>query len=83
MWSRVKSWFGFTDWRDAEFERERDALLAHAPIPVFGMLGKTGSGKSSIVRYLTGATAAEIGNGFRPQTPSPRSSTSPTAGNRS
>ncbi|MDZ4685741.1 MAG: DUF697 domain-containing protein [Planctomycetaceae bacterium] len=64
----MKSWFGFTDWRDAEFERERDALLAHAPIPVFGMLGKTGSGKSSIVRYLTGATAAEIGNGFRPQT---------------
>lgn len=68
MWSRVKSWFGFTPWRDAEFEREREKLLAHAPIPVFGLLGKTGSGKSSIVKYLTGATAAEIGNGFRPQT---------------
>jgi uncharacterized protein (DUF697 family) len=68
MWSRMKSWLGFGPWRDAEFERERAALLAHAPIPVFGLLGKTGSGKSSIVRYLTGATKAEIGNGFRPQT---------------
>jgi uncharacterized protein (DUF697 family)/predicted GTPase len=68
MWSRLKSWLGFADWRDAAFERELDTLLAHAPIPVFGLLGKTGSGKSSIVRYLTGATVAEIGNGFRPQT---------------
>jgi uncharacterized protein (DUF697 family) len=68
MWSRVKSWIGLTPFRDAEFERERERLLARAPIPVFGLLGKTGSGKSSIVRYLTGATTAEIGNGFRPQT---------------
>lgn len=68
MWSRLKSWLGMSQWRDAEFERERAALLEHAPIPMIGLVGKTGSGKSSIVRFLTGATAAEIGNGFRPQT---------------
>ncbi len=39
-----------------------------APIPTFWLFGKTGSGKTSIVRYLTGVDDAEIGAGFRPQT---------------
>ncbi|ADG68308.1 conserved hypothetical protein [Planctopirus limnophila DSM 3776] len=38
------------------------------PTPVLWLLGKTGSGKTSIIRYLTESTTAEIGNGFRPQT---------------
>jgi uncharacterized protein (DUF697 family) len=38
------------------------------PLPVFWLLGKTQSGKSSLVRALTGSTEAEIGEGFRPCT---------------
>ena len=52
----------------AQFEQQRAALVKDAPIPRLWMLGKTGSGKTSIIRYLTGATGAEVGNGFKPQT---------------
>ena len=68
MLDRFKSWFGFGSLTDEQFERQREELLKKTPVPVIWLFGKTGSGKSSIVRYLTGATAAEIGNGFRPQT---------------
>ena len=68
MLDRLKSWFGFGSLSDEQFEQQREELLKKTPVPVFWLFGKTGSGKSSIVRYLTGATAAEIGNGFRPQT---------------
>ena len=37
-------------------------------MPTIWLYGKTGSGKTSIIRYLTGATDAEIGTGFRPCT---------------
>jgi|LNFM01.1.fsa_nt_gb uncharacterized protein (DUF697 family) len=36
--------------------------------PIVWMLGKVQSGKSSIVAAITGATAAEVGSGFRPCT---------------
>ena len=68
IWSHVATWLAGKPMSDEEFARERRRLLEHTPVPVFWLFGKTGSGKSSIVRYLTGATAAEIGNGFRPQT---------------
>jgi uncharacterized protein (DUF697 family) len=38
------------------------------PTPVFWLLGKTGQGKTSIVRALTLRDDAEIGKGFRPCT---------------
>jgi uncharacterized protein (DUF697 family) len=38
------------------------------PIPVFWLLGKTQSGKTSIIRALTGSETAEIGNNFQPCT---------------
>lgn len=38
------------------------------PAPVFWLLGKAQSGKTSIVRAITGSPQAEIGNGFRPTT---------------
>lgn len=68
QFARLKSWLGLGRLSDLRFEQEREKLLAHVPVPVFWLFGKTGSGKTSIIRYLTGATAAEIGNGFRPQT---------------
>ena len=38
------------------------------PIPVFWLLGKAQSGKTSIIHALTGNTRGEIGNGIRPCT---------------
>ena len=49
---------------EEQLRRARDAL----PKPVIWLLGKTQSGKSSLIRALTGSSHAEIGNGFRPCT---------------
>lgn len=53
-------------------EEELDAVFTQIkqdlPIPVFWLLGKTQSGKTSIIRALTANTRAEIGSGFRPCT---------------
>jgi uncharacterized protein (DUF697 family) len=68
MLGRVKSWLGWNGEQDEQLAREYAATLEKVPVPMFWLLGKTGSGKSSITRYLTGATTAEIGNGYRPQT---------------
>lgn len=43
-----------------------------ADAPVVWLLGKVQSGKTSTVRAITGASDAEIGNGFRPCTRSSR-----------
>ncbi len=43
-------------------------VRSKTPAPVFWLFGKTQSGKTSIIRYLTGAEDAAIGNGFRPCT---------------
>jgi uncharacterized protein (DUF697 family) len=45
---------------------EIEALAKAHPPPALWLFGKTQSGKSSIVRHLTGATAEIIGRGFRP-----------------
>lgn len=50
---------------DAELQRRLDQLLKETPIPVFWLFGKTQSGKTSIVKFLTGADHAEIGLGFK------------------
>jgi uncharacterized protein (DUF697 family) len=52
----------------AVVDKDLEDLRAKAATPVFWLFGKTQSGKTSIVRYLTGVTEAEIGNGFRPCT---------------
>ncbi len=49
----------------------REARLRH-PLPVIWLIGKTQSGKTSIIHALTGSEQAEIGNGFRPCTPTLR-----------
>ncbi len=56
------------DQSETAMDSRHRQLLEATPIPLIWLLGKTGSGKTSIVRYLTGANDADIGNGFRPQT---------------
>jgi uncharacterized protein (DUF697 family) len=53
---------------DATLERRVRDLQQRAPVPVFWLFGKTQSGKTTIIKYLTGAEEAEIGAGFRPTT---------------
>lgn len=49
----------------------REARARH-PLPVVWLIGKTQSGKTSIIRALTGSGLAEIGNGFQPCTATTR-----------
>ncbi|MDO8861978.1 GTPase [Haliea sp. E1-2-M8] len=49
---------------DETLEAVHDVL----PLPVIWLLGKTGAGKTSVIRQLTGDSSAAIGNGFRPCT---------------
>lgn len=58
---------------------ELDALKSQVPAPVIWLFGKTQSGKTSLIRYLTGAEDAAIGNGFQPCTRSSREYPFPTA----
>ena len=53
---------------DPKMERRLEDLIKKTPVPVFWLFGKTQSGKSSIIKYLTGADQAEIGRGFKPCT---------------
>ncbi len=77
---RRRSW-GWGDWINPILspripEEELNARLRevrqHLPTPVFWLLGKAQSGKTSIIRTLTGSTQAEIGNGFQACTRSAR-----------
>ncbi|QDV23123.1 hypothetical protein Q31a_14190 [Aureliella helgolandensis] len=57
------------DAQDA-LETDLQQLRQTAPVPAIWLFGKTGSGKSSVIRYLTGAEAAIVGEGYRPETKS-------------
>jgi len=65
---------GWRQWFDALLKPEisselRDVIATQRKtVPVIWLLGKTGSGKSSIVQALTGDDKARIGNGFEPCT---------------
>lgn len=65
--------------RPAEWEALLSTWRERLPLPVFWLVGKTQSGKTSIIRYLTGASDAVIGAGFRPTTRSTRRYDFPTA----
>ncbi|HEV3238548.1 MAG TPA: GTPase domain-containing protein, partial [Gemmataceae bacterium] len=67
MLQKVVQWFRKPD-RSAALEQWFAKLRQKAPVPVFWMLGRTQSGKTSIIKYLTGASQAEIGQGFKPCT---------------
>jgi uncharacterized protein (DUF697 family)/predicted GTPase len=77
MLDKVKSLFS-SKARDEQLQQHLERLRRRLPIPVFWLLGKTQSGKTSIIKYLTGADAAEIGQGFRPCTRFSRSYQFPT-----
>jgi len=64
---RFKQMFSSRE-RDSAFQERLERLRAKAPVPVFWLFGKTQSGKTSIIKFLTGAEEAEIGQGFRPCT---------------
>ncbi len=65
--------------RGDDFDRRLRELQEQTPAPVFWLFGKTQSGKTSIIKYLTGAEEAEIGAGFRPTTRFSREYQFPTA----
>ncbi|SFI53257.1 GTPase family protein [Planctomicrobium piriforme] len=68
MWNPFKKLFPSRQQSEAEFLQAARDLALRAPVPVLWLFGKTGSGKSSIIRYLTGVEAIEVGTGYRPQT---------------
>lgn len=65
--------------RDHALQGKLEELRKQTPVPVFWLFGKTQSGKTSIIKYLTGAEDAEIGHGFRPTTRFSRAYDFPTA----
>lgn len=67
MLDRVKSLFSSSA-REARLQEHLERLRARLPVPLFWLFGKTQSGKTSIIKYLTGAEGAEIGKGFQPCT---------------
>lgn len=70
--------FSWWKWRDTqppsddEYAKQIEKLREKTPIPTIWLFGKTGSGKSSVISYLTGAEGATIGEGYRPETKTSR-----------
>src|SRR5207237_7604032 len=67
MFERIKSLFSKSA-RENELQKQLAELRTRLPVPVFWLYGKTQSGKTSVIKYLTGAERAEIGRGFQPCT---------------
>jgi uncharacterized protein (DUF697 family)/predicted GTPase len=53
---------------DERLRHKLDEIRHKTPVPVFWLYGKTQSGKTSLIKFLTGADEAEIGHGFKPCT---------------
>jgi uncharacterized protein (DUF697 family) len=67
MFEKLKRVFS-TKPRDEQLQHRLEELRQRTPRPVFWLFGKTQSGKTSLIKFLTGAEDAEIGQGFRPCT---------------
>ncbi|HLN26920.1 MAG TPA: DUF697 domain-containing protein [Gemmataceae bacterium] len=78
MLNRFRQWFS-SEKRQGQVQKHLESLRSRIPVPVFWLLGKTQSGKTSLIRYLTGADDAEIGMGFRPCTTFSREYQFPTS----
>lgn len=79
LWSKLRKRLSSSFWKEVEEKattqcdpRAEDSIRrrAAAIAPVVWLLGKTGSGKSSIVAALTGDARATVGTGFKPCTTS-------------
>lgn len=68
MRNPFRRFFARPETTQSEYAQITQDLVQHAPLPVIWLFGKTGSGKSSIIRYLTGVESIEVGTGYRPQT---------------
>ncbi|MBK1731079.1 YcjF family protein [Thiococcus pfennigii] len=67
-WRRLRAALGSPRVADEALAARLRTARARLPVPVIWLLGKTQAGKTSIIRALTGSSAAEIGNGFQPCT---------------
>ena len=67
-WHRLKDWLLNPAVDDEALERALAVASERQAAPVLWLLGKAQSGKSSVIRALTGSSRAEIGNGFQPCT---------------
>src|SRR3981189_3438888 len=74
---RARGLFKRSD-HEAQLRDTLQRLRERIPVPVFWLFGKTQSGKTSIIKYLTGADAAENGAVFQPCTRLSRHSQFPT-----
>ncbi len=54
--------------REEQLREHLERLRQKLPVPVFWLFGRTQSGKTSLIRFLTGAERAVIGKGFEPCT---------------
>ena len=63
-WQRLRAALLKPTVDDAHLRDTLRAAAARMPLPVIWLLGKTQSGKTSIIHALTGSPRAEIGNGF-------------------
>jgi uncharacterized protein (DUF697 family) len=68
MWKSLKNILLSPSVNESELSARLDRIRKDLPAPVFWMLGKTQSGKTAIIRALTGHEQAQIGNGFQPCT---------------
>jgi uncharacterized protein (DUF697 family) len=67
MFERLRQLFSRSA-REAQLREHLQRLRPKLPIPVFWLFGRTQSGKTSLIKYLTGAERAAIGKGFEPCT---------------
>jgi len=79
LWGTMKRMFKGGEDRPPDLEATLGELRLKTPAPVFWLIGKTQSGKTSIIKFLTGAEDAAIGSGFRPTTKTTRRYQFPTA----
>src|SRR5262245_59271750 len=75
-WTRLANLFRADN---PKFQAHLADARRRAPAPVFWLFRRTQSGKTSIIKYLTGADEAEVGSGFCPCTRFSREYPFPTA----
>lgn len=64
MWKKIYSTVFTPRLDDKDINERLAAIKSSMPTPVFWLLGKTQSGKTSIIKALTGDSRAQIGNGM-------------------